>query len=153
MALKVTADLPASRMSGADLEARLSALEHEVAEIRELLAASPKPKRGKQIEGEWQPSPQLIDWAAQSHPNVDVAHEADKFRDYYAAHGKPLKNWDAAFRNWVRKASEFSPAPVSRIEARSVGRAASLGESNRAKRDRALDKLAALQQGAAARKV
>lgn len=140
-------------MDTEQLLARLAALEREVAEIRAQLAETPAPKRSRQIDDQWQPSSQLLDWAAQSHPNVDVTRETDRFRDYYAAHGKPLKNWDAAFRNWVRKAAEFSPTPVSRIEARSVGRAASLSESNRAKRDGALDKLAALRQGAAAGKV
>lgn len=37
-------------------------------------------------------------------PDVEVA----RFRDYYLSRGKPMRNWDAAFRNWLRKAKELA---------------------------------------------
>jgi len=39
--------------------------------------------------------------------HLDLAREKNAFIDYYQAHGKKMVNWDAAFRNWLRKASEF----------------------------------------------
>lgn len=38
---------------------------------------------------------------------VDLDAELPKFRDHYAANEKPFKNWQATFRNWLRKAREF----------------------------------------------
>jgi len=37
----------------------------------------------------------------------DVSQEARAFIDYYQSHGKKMANWDAAFRNWLRKSAEF----------------------------------------------
>ena len=130
-----------------DTTARLAQLEAELEKLRA------KQTRAHPLPEDWEPKAPDLERLSQSYPQVRIAHETDKFRDYYRATGKSFKNWDAAFRNWIRKASEFSPAPVTRLQAGPAGRAASLSESNRAKRDRALDKLAQIQQGAAARKI
>ncbi len=39
--------------------------------------------------------------------HLDLNNEKSAFIDYYEAHGKKMVNWDAAFRNWLRKAAEF----------------------------------------------
>ena len=38
---------------------------------------------------------------------LDLNRETKSFIDYYEAHGKKMVNWDAAFRNWLRKSFEF----------------------------------------------
>lgn len=38
---------------------------------------------------------------------VSLDGEADIFRDHAQANGRTQKDWDAAFRNWLRKAPEF----------------------------------------------
>lgn len=39
--------------------------------------------------------------------HLDLNQEKNAFIDYYEAHGKKMASWDAAFRNWLRKSSEF----------------------------------------------
>lgn len=46
------------------------------------------------------------------HPHVNVDYELDKFIDYWHAKtGKDAQkaNWDATFRNWIRRADEQQP--------------------------------------------
>jgi hypothetical protein len=40
--------------------------------------------------------------------HVRLSVEVQKFRDHFTANGKPMKDWDAAFRNWLRRAAEFN---------------------------------------------
>jgi hypothetical protein len=137
----------------ADIEQRLAALEAEVQSLRALIEAkTPAKKRAHALPLDWQPRPEDVKILREAYPNLDINHETDSFRDYWAANGKPAINWHAAYRNWLRKAAQFSKARVATLQGRSAGRAASLGEDNRARRDRALDKLAQIQQGAGARK-
>lgn len=39
------------------------------------------------------------------------ASELEKFRLHYEAHGKPMKDWHAAWRNWLLKVPDFARAP------------------------------------------
>lgn len=137
-----------------EIEKRIAALEDEVAALKLLLVASPpaaKKKRATQLPDDWQPKRTDVAKLVQSFPNVDIPHETDSFRDYWTSRGETRADWDAAYRNWIRKAASFAKAPIARLPARPQGRAAAIGESNRARVDSALDKLHALQQGAGAR--
>lgn len=139
-----------------DHEERIVALEEEVAALRRIVNGVPltaKKKRAAQLPADWQPDEADIAKLSASFPNVDIEHETDSFRDYWASRGEARADWSAAYRNWIRKAAQFSKAPVARLQGRSEGRASALGEANRERRDRALDKLAALQQGTARGKV
>lgn len=143
-----------------ELREQVARIEDALSHIRKAITAlsagqgtaepEQKSKRSKPkhlLPPDWQPSEDVIAWAKESYPNVKVQHEADKFRDYWTASGKTYADWHAAFRNWIRKAAEFSTAKVTRLESRPEGRAATLAQANRDRRDRALDKLASLQQG------
>lgn len=50
-----------------------------------------------------------------SYPNVDLELEWQRCQDYYAAKGKTIKDWSAAFRNWLsspfekRKSNNLGP--------------------------------------------
>ena len=49
-------------------------------------------------------------------PGVDFRLEHAKFRDHYKSNGKAMKDWDATWRNWMRRVKEF--APTSRASTR-----------------------------------
>ena len=50
----------------------------------------------------------LRKWVKDNLPGVDPDWEASKFKDFWLAATKNAmkKDWDAAFRNWCRKAYE-----------------------------------------------
>jgi hypothetical protein len=138
-----------------DHEERITALEEEVAALRRIVngvpASAVKKKRAHQLPADWQPNEADAARLRASFPNVDIEHETHVFRDYWASRGEARADWSATWRNWIRKASSFAKAPVTRLQARPAGRAAALGESNSARVNGALDKLSALQSGAIAR--
>lgn len=69
---------------------------------------APQPPEGAhRLPDDWRPSQDLIADLLKKHPGVDLASEATKFRDYWhqaAGATSVKKDWDKAFRNWVRKA-------------------------------------------------
>jgi hypothetical protein len=54
----------------------------------------------------WRPNQSHAELADSLH--IDVLLEADKFRDHAKAKGRVLKDWDAGFRNWLRRAPELN---------------------------------------------
>lgn len=76
----------------------------------DLLTPSPKPGRGEarasRLPPTWSPAPDPVTHGL---PEARVASELDKFRDYWHAKaGKDAtkRDWQATWRNWVRKAIE-----------------------------------------------
>jgi len=69
-----------------------------------------KPKReqtGSRLPDDWQPDDQLVTWAKSERPDLNIATQAESFRDYW--HGQPgqkgrKSDWPATFRNWIRNA-------------------------------------------------
>jgi hypothetical protein len=67
---------------------------------------------------------ELQTWARQEAPGVDLRRETDKFRDY--TFKTAYSDWPGAWRNWMRKASEFRapggrPAPQGKYTAAAAG--------------------------------
>jgi len=65
----------------------------------------PKPRKGKTaLPKDWEPSDSVRTWAKVNAPNIDFHGTVLEFRDY--AHGRDwrMADWDATFRNWLRKA-------------------------------------------------
>ena len=60
------------------------------------------------IPEDWRPDPERIKACAGLVPCI-VA-ELDRFRDYYLSRGIMMRDWHAAFRNWLRKAAEMNAA-------------------------------------------
>ena len=64
--------------------------------------SAPEPKRRRSPETALPP-----DWkppaAARAPEGVDLAYEADQFRDHHTAKGSRFVDWDAAFRTWLRR--------------------------------------------------
>jgi len=70
---------------------------------------TPKRKSAK-ISPSWKPTDKLREWALNGSIGASkkqIVTETEKFIDHFTATGKPYKNWDAAFRNWMRKAKEI----------------------------------------------
>jgi hypothetical protein len=71
---------------------------------------SSKKNRASSLPSEWVPMGSMLDWALTEYgfdPNR-CAVETDKFRDYHDAKGNVMKDWNAAWRNWMRNAYQFS---------------------------------------------
>ena len=60
----------------------------------------------RMVEGWIASTPVIVDMI-QRYPGVDIKYEKDKFVDYYLSKGDVSANWEAAFRNWIRRADEF----------------------------------------------
>jgi hypothetical protein len=71
-------------------------------ENKEKAPAEPKRKPARRVPTGWEVKEEHRDLARRY--AVDIVKEAAKFRDYTFAKGKA--DWDATFRNWLRKASE-----------------------------------------------
>lgn len=61
--------------------------------------------RSRQIPDDWSPTEAHREMAVRL--SVDCDEEAEKFRDHWLAKGEAKKDWDAAFRNWLRNAHSF----------------------------------------------
>lgn len=46
-------------------------------------------------------------------PADAVDPETEKFRDHFKANGKKMTDWPAAWRNWMRRVSEFAPKQLN----------------------------------------
>ena len=70
-------------------------------------------RRGNRIDPEFVPSEQSRTSILTEHPNVDLRREHAKFIDFWTAKtGKDATklDWDATWRNWMRRAAEHHPA-------------------------------------------
>jgi hypothetical protein len=68
-------------------------------------------KRAHKLPADWMPKPETVTAIRAELPNVDLSTEHRKFSDHFAASGKPMKDWDAAWRNWMRRAPQYAPRP------------------------------------------
>ena len=66
--------------------------------------------RAHQLPDDWQPKPETVAAMSAAMPGVDFRLEHAKFRDHYKSSGKAMKDWDATWRNWMRRVKEFAPA-------------------------------------------
>jgi hypothetical protein len=76
-------------------------------------------KRATQLPDGWEPTDKHRDLAREL--KVDPDHEAEQFRDHHTAKGTTFKDWDAAFRTWLRNAVKWtSKAPEQQSRPRQV---------------------------------
>lgn len=59
-------------------------------------------RRARSLPGDWAPNEQHE--AIAEERGVDLHAEAEKMRDWAAAEGASKRDWDATFRNWLRRA-------------------------------------------------
>ena len=97
-----------SAAHGADSSSLLyvaGSMEHVVAGAD----APPARKRATRIPDSFTPSPEMLAWARQECPGVDLKRETEKFVNYWIAKsgsGAAKLDWAATWRNWVIKAFE-----------------------------------------------
>lgn len=63
-------------------------------------------KRGTRIPDDWKPDEVLTSWALIENPGIDLKKTIDSFTDYWRAKAGSAAvklDWDATFRNWVRR--------------------------------------------------
>jgi DNA-binding MarR family transcriptional regulator len=67
------------------------------------------PKGPTRIPEDFNPQPESVKAMVEHFPWVDVKLETHKFKDYWHAATKNAqkRDWDAAWRNWIRKAAEW----------------------------------------------
>jgi len=66
-----------------------------------------KSKRGTRLPTDWNPSTELLRWAASKRPDLIVLEQVEAFKDYWASvpGSKGVKlDWDATWRSWIRNA-------------------------------------------------
>lgn len=115
-------------------------VEEEVTTNPPALRAGPpaRPARGSRLDPDWRPSQSVRDTLAAECPGVDLLAEFRKFVDYWTAvpgaKGRKL-DWDATFRNWIRRAAENAPAasrrPAGRLTRTEKARAAAAAVKDR----------------------
>ena len=85
-------------------------------------AKAPKPKRKSRLSAEWKPSETNTAYAKeQGFSDAEISRQAELFRDHWLANGETKDDWDATWRNWIRRAPEFerSRSKVVSINGRS----------------------------------
>jgi hypothetical protein len=73
--------------------------------------AKPKRKAKMSLPDGWEPTPDHEAIAIEQ--GVELKAQAELFRDHYTANGESKADWDATFRNWLRRAREFSRGRTS----------------------------------------
>lgn len=86
-------------------------------------AAPPRPrsKRGTRLADDWIPSEALRDAMAAECPHVDQRAQFARFRDHWFAQPgqRGVKtDWDATYRNWIRRAADDAPRTTAQRTAR-----------------------------------
>lgn len=67
--------------------------------------ARAKPKRSSALPPDFQPDEAGVQLASEL--GIDIKLELVKFTDHHLARGTSMKDWQAAWRTWARKAREF----------------------------------------------
>lgn len=71
-------------------------------------------KKGTRLPTNWKPSLELQNWTTNERPDLDQNRILEEFRDYWRAvagtRGVKL-DWDATWRNWIRRQKQNSDTP------------------------------------------
>ncbi len=57
---------------------------------------------------EWEPSEKTLDKMYKQYPEVDIEYDKEKFIDHYLSTGGVSADWNATFRNWIRRSDEYN---------------------------------------------
>lgn len=60
-------------------------------------------RRASQLPQDFVPTEANVEWAKASRPDVDLKDATEQFRDYWIGNGKPKLDWQATWRNWIRR--------------------------------------------------
>lgn len=71
-------------------------------------------RRQTQVPEDFAPDESALAWQRENCPLVSPRVETPKFVDYHLAKGSTFKDWQRAWRNWMRNARPSSPSSPSR---------------------------------------
>ncbi len=78
--------------------------------------------RASKISDDWQPTDAIKADFETKYAGLDHNKEIMKFINYYQSNGKSMKDWNAAFRNWLIRAMEYqgltsldTPKPLPKL--------------------------------------
>lgn len=63
----------------------------------------------KKTADDYEPSDRITEGFEEQYPGLILDVELEKFRDHHMAVGSDFKDWDRAFRKWLRQALQWSP--------------------------------------------
>jgi len=63
-----------------------------------------KPKRALPVP--FVQTPEMLAWAAEKAPAVNLDRETERFIDYWTGQGSTKADWPATWRNWIRRAQD-----------------------------------------------
>lgn len=71
-----------------------------------------KPKRKQPLPDDFAVTDAMRAWFAEQGFGFALQGEHERFCDYWRGRGEPMKDWEAVWRNWMRKAADFAkPKP------------------------------------------
>jgi len=91
-----------------------------------------KASRGTRLPDGWMPPRAVIEEMNRLAPHVDQQWEHSKFTDYWKAQPGQRgvkRDWDATYRNWIRKAAETAPRTGNRSTDRLMAGLQAMGVS------------------------
>lgn len=80
-----------------------------------------KPRSGTAVPDEWLPTPERVSWAAEHVPRLNIQVQTEQWMDYHRAKGTTAKDWDASWRNWMRRAVDYAQARPPMLRAVGAG--------------------------------
>lgn len=85
-------------------------LEPPIEPLESARAKKTTAKKASQLSDEFVVTDDMFEWAwLELHIHGDEAgRETEKFRDYHRAKGSTMKDWEAAWRNWMRNSVTFN---------------------------------------------
>ena len=100
------------------LTIELAGIERELLKYNNATLFVDKKKRRKakvvtiatQIPEDWWPSQELLITANEDIKNIQIGTETEKFKNYYQARGRAMKDWTACWKNWLIQASQYQEA-------------------------------------------
>lgn len=108
VALSTNGDAPTVALSPVVVEGEVEVGERE-GEGREASSPPSATSKAVRLPEDFTVTADMRLWAEQEAPNVSLWPETAKFRDYWVAQGGQRGrklDWEATWRNWIRKASE-----------------------------------------------
>jgi hypothetical protein len=72
------------------------------------LGKESKAKRSGQLPEAWAPADGVRESFADKYPGLDFHDEVEGFRNHHLAKGSVMRDWDAAFRTWLRNAKRWN---------------------------------------------
>ena len=65
--------------------------------------------RASRLPEDFKPSEANVEWAKSARPDVDLKDATDQFKDYWLGNGKIKLDWQATWRNWIRRTDTSRP--------------------------------------------